>query len=107
MLGAKERRPDVRRTTERTAAEVREYGNPATPGHPDDIGNLDLTAMEDKVLDLIYASDVWIDPAWGESVPPRSVGVLGVKQQREEKWREEGAPKIRPPATGTLPEKNR
>ena len=81
---AEECYPEPQRTTERSAAEVREYGNPATPGRPDDLGNCDLADMEDKLLGVIYATDDWIGPAWEESVPPRSVGVLGEKQQRVE-----------------------
>ena len=53
----------------RTASDVREQGNPAAPGHPDDLENCDLTAMEEKLLGVMYATDDWIDPAWEENAP--------------------------------------
>ena len=78
---------------ERPASDVRISGNPAAPGHPDDLKNCDLTALEDKLLGVIYATDDWIDPAWEEVAPARSVGLLDGNQQRVEKWWEEKAPK--------------
>ena len=72
---------------------MRENGNPAAPGHPEDLENFDLTATEEKLLGVIYATDDWIGPAWEETVPPRSVGVLDGNQQRVAKWWGEKAPK--------------
>ena len=54
----------------RTASDVREQGNPAAPGHPGDLKNCDLTAMVEKLLGVMYATDDWIDPAWEENAPP-------------------------------------
>ena len=85
---------------ERPASDVRLNGNPAAPGHPGDLKNCDLAAMGDKLLGVIYATDDWIDPAWEEVVPARSVGLLGGNQQRVEKWWEEKAPKSAHPRLG-------
>ena len=81
----------------RTASDVREHGNPAAPGHPGDMKNCDLAAMEEMLLGVMYATDDWIDPAWEENVAPRNMSVLDGGQQRVEKWWGEKAPKsIRP-----------
>ena len=81
----------------RTAIDVREHGSPEAPGHPDDLKNCDLAAMEEKLLGVMYATDDWIDPAWEENAPPRNMSVLDGNQQRVEKWWVEKAPKsIRP-----------
>ena len=71
---------------ERPASDVRANGNPAAPGHHGDLKNCDLTAREDKLLGVIYATDDWVGPAWEEVVPARSVGLLDGNQQRVEKW---------------------
>ena len=44
------------------ASYVREHGNPATPGRPDDLKDCDLTTMEEKLLGVLYATDDWIEP---------------------------------------------
>ena len=54
--------------TSELACHIREHGNPAIPGHPDDLGNCDLTATEEKLLGVMYATDDWIEPSWDENV---------------------------------------
>ena len=49
---------------------VREFGNPAVPGHPGDLKSCDLAAMEDKLMGVFYAADEWIDPTWGDNFKP-------------------------------------
>ena len=61
----------------RTASDVREHGNPAAPGHPDDLKNCDLAAMEEKLLGVMYATDDWIGPAWEENVHPSKYECVG------------------------------
>ena len=82
---AREYCPEPHIPLERPASDVRLNGNPAAPGRPDDLKNCDLTAMEDKLLGVLYATDDWIDPSWEEVVPARSVGILDGNQQRVEK----------------------
>ena len=47
-------------TTDRLSSDVREHGNPEVPGNPDDLKNCDLTAIEEKLLGVMYASDDWV-----------------------------------------------
>ena len=49
----------------------RTWENTAAPGHPDDLQNCDLTSLEEKLLGALCATDDWVDPQWGETIPPR------------------------------------
>ena len=76
-----------------SASHVREDGNPATPGRPDDLKVCDLTAMEGELLGVMYATDDWVEPEWGENVTPRNTSGLTKRQRTVGKWREGNAPK--------------
>lgn len=75
------RMPDSPRVSERRAEHVRLLGNAAAPGHPDDLHRCDLTALEDKLLGVIYATDEWVEPEWSENVPPRDNSQLTEPQK--------------------------
>ena len=71
-------------TTHAVASYVREHGNPAIPGHPDDLKDCDLTAMGEKLLGVLYATDDWVEQEWGGNVPPRNTSGLNTRQQTVE-----------------------
>ena len=87
---------EIRPTTS-LSNQVREHGNPATPGRPDDLEVCDLTAMEEKLLGAIYATDDWVGPKWGENVPPSNTSGLNKRQRSVDKlWGEKAPKSIRP-----------
>ena len=71
---------------EAPSEQIREYGNPATPGRPEDLKYCDLTAMGEKLLGVMYATDEWIEPDWDDNVPPRDNSGLSEQQKPVAKW---------------------
>ena len=83
--------------TSESAFHIREHGNPAIPGHPDDLKNCDITATDGKLLGSMSANGDWTEPSWDENVPPSDPSGLNTRQKNVDKWWEEKAPKsIRP-----------
>lgn len=72
----------------RTSEDVRRDGNPAAPGHPDDLQDCDLTDMAEKLIGAIYAEDTWVVPL-GETRNYHRVADtthLNEKQKQVDKW---------------------
>ena len=65
----------------------RRLGNHAEPGHPDDQKNCDLAAMEERLLQVVYAEDDWLGPRWNENVEPCDINLLTSQQKQVAKWR--------------------
>ena len=49
--------------------------------------------MAEKLLGALYATDDWVDPQWGENIPPRDNSQVTEPQKSVEKWWEERATK--------------
>ena len=66
---------------------VREFGNPAAPGHHDDLRHCDLAAKEDKLPGVLYAADEWIEPDMGGNVKQCDNMHFNDHQKHVDKWR--------------------
>ena len=82
---------------ERRSEDVRGHGNPAAPHRPGDLKQCDLTALEDKLIGVLYATDDWVDPYWGENTKPCENSTLDRRQQKEGKRWGEKAHRQTPP----------
>ena len=68
-------------------------GKSSRTGPSGDLKNFDLAATVEKLLGVMYATDYWAEPDWGENgMPCDNIG-LNEKDKTAGKWREAKAPK--------------